>query len=122
MPLSEIPLPSADASGDDPPEIHAPPPGPMSRAARAASSSSSARPSATGVTRARPRAARRCSPIVLASGKGSNLYDVDGNRYVDLIAGFGALLLGHSPSTVLRSLDGRPTASCSASAMSTPPT
>ena len=34
-------------------------------------------------------------PIVYASGRGANVMDVDGNRYVDLAAGFGALLLGH---------------------------
>ena len=39
-------------------------------------------------------------PIVFASGKGSNLFDVDGNRYVDLAAGFGALLLGHGATPV----------------------
>ncbi|MFO0755897.1 MAG: aspartate aminotransferase family protein [Byssovorax sp.] len=107
MPLSEIPLPSADASGDDPPEIHAPPPGPMSRAALgrldalecpAFGHRRDARATASGASMA---------PIILASGKGSNLFDVDGNRYVDLIAGFGALLLGHSPSSVLRALDGQ---------------
>lgn len=38
------------------------------------------------------------SAIVLARGEGANLYDVDGNRYVDLAAGFGAVLLGHGPS------------------------
>jgi 4-aminobutyrate aminotransferase/(S)-3-amino-2-methylpropionate transaminase len=46
-------------------------------------------------------------PIVLASGKGSNLFDVDGNRYVDLAAGFGALLLGHGATPVLRALEGQ---------------
>lgn len=35
------------------------------------------------------------APIVYASAYGSNVVDVDGNRYVDLAAGFGALLLGH---------------------------
>jgi 4-aminobutyrate aminotransferase / (S)-3-amino-2-methylpropionate transaminase / 5-aminovalerate transaminase len=45
------------------------------------------------------------SPIVYASGEGSNLVDVDGNRYVDLAAGFGALLLGHAPAKVARALD-----------------
>jgi 4-aminobutyrate aminotransferase / (S)-3-amino-2-methylpropionate transaminase / 5-aminovalerate transaminase len=30
--------------------------------------------------------------------------DVDGNRYVDLTAGFGALLLGHRPPSVLRAV------------------
>jgi 4-aminobutyrate aminotransferase/(S)-3-amino-2-methylpropionate transaminase len=43
--------------------------------------------------------------IVLASGKGSNVTDVDGNRYVDLAAGFGSLLLGHSHEAVLRAVD-----------------
>jgi 4-aminobutyrate aminotransferase/(S)-3-amino-2-methylpropionate transaminase len=33
--------------------------------------------------------------IVLARGEGSYLWDVDGKRYVDLAAGFGAVLLGH---------------------------
>jgi len=40
--------------------------------------------------------------IVLATAKGSVLLDVDGNRYVDLAAGFGALLLGHGHPSVLR--------------------
>jgi len=33
--------------------------------------------------------------LVYEHACGSNVYDVDGNRYVDLAAGFGALLLGH---------------------------
>ncbi|HYJ10245.1 MAG TPA: aspartate aminotransferase family protein [Polyangiaceae bacterium] len=44
------------------------------------------------------------SGIVYATGKGSNVNDVDGNRYVDLAAGFGALLLGHGHPTVQRVL------------------
>ena len=39
--------------------------------------------------------------IVYAEGSGANVVDVDGNRYVDLVAGFGALLLGHAPGRVL---------------------
>jgi 4-aminobutyrate aminotransferase/(S)-3-amino-2-methylpropionate transaminase len=35
------------------------------------------------------------APIVYAEAHGANVVDVDGNRYVDLAAGFGALLLGH---------------------------
>lgn len=38
------------------------------------------------------------SPIVYARGRGANVIDVDGNRYVDLTAGFGALILGHAPN------------------------
>jgi 4-aminobutyrate aminotransferase/(S)-3-amino-2-methylpropionate transaminase len=42
--------------------------------------------------------------IVYATGQGSNLIDVDGNRYVDLAAGFGSLLLGHRHPSVVRAL------------------
>jgi 4-aminobutyrate aminotransferase/(S)-3-amino-2-methylpropionate transaminase len=44
------------------------------------------------------------APIVYASGSGSNVIDVDGNRYVDLAAGFGALLLGHGSPRVARAV------------------
>jgi 4-aminobutyrate aminotransferase-like enzyme len=39
-------------------------------------------------------------PIVYARGEGANVFDVDGNRFVDLVAGFGALIFGHSPNAV----------------------
>jgi 4-aminobutyrate aminotransferase / (S)-3-amino-2-methylpropionate transaminase / 5-aminovalerate transaminase len=42
--------------------------------------------------------------IVYATGRGSNVTDVDGNRYVDLAGGFGALLLGHLHPSVTRVL------------------
>jgi 4-aminobutyrate aminotransferase/(S)-3-amino-2-methylpropionate transaminase len=41
---------------------------------------------------------------VYARGEGANVVDVDGNRYVDLAAGFGALLLGHLPPTVVHAM------------------
>lgn len=109
MALSEIPLPSADASGDDAPEIRVDPPGPMSRAAVARLEQvecpafghrRDAREAVSGA---------EMQPIVLASGRGSNLYDIDGNRYVDLVAGFGSLLLGHAYSSVLRAIEGQST-------------
>jgi 4-aminobutyrate aminotransferase/(S)-3-amino-2-methylpropionate transaminase len=107
MPLSEFPLPALDAAGDEPPEIHFPPPGPMSRsaAARLAQVESPAF-GARRDARAEQSGAEML-PIVLASGKGANVYDVDGNRYVDLVAGFGALLLGHGPTPVLRAVEGQ---------------
>jgi len=37
----------------------------------------------------------RSEPIMLAHGEGSVMVDVDGRRYIDLIAGFGAVSLGH---------------------------
>jgi len=48
---------------------------------------------------------RDMAPIVFASGEGANVTDADGNRYVDLAAGFGALLLGHSHPTIRRAVD-----------------
>ncbi len=107
MALSEIPLPTADASGDDPPEIRIDPPGPMSRAAvsrleQVECPAFGHRRDARAVT-----SGAEMLPIVLSSGRGSNLYDVDGNRYVDLVAGFGALLLGHAPSSVIRAVEGQ---------------
>jgi 4-aminobutyrate aminotransferase/(S)-3-amino-2-methylpropionate transaminase len=44
------------------------------------------------------------SGIVYASAIGANVTDVDGNRYVDLAAGFGAQLLGHRHPNVVRAL------------------
>jgi len=40
-------------------------------------------------------------PLFFRSGKGSHLYDVDGNEYIDYVLGQGPLLLGHSPRPVL---------------------
>lgn len=107
MPLSEFPLPAADAAGDEPPDIRAEPPGPMSRSAIARLEQVEC--PAFGHRREARTAASGAEmlPIVLSSGKGSNLFDVDGNRYVDLIAGFGALLLGHAATPVLRAVEGQ---------------
>ncbi len=40
-------------------------------------------------------------PLFFRSGKGSRLYDIDGNEYIDYVLGQGPLLLGHSPRPVL---------------------
>ncbi len=107
MPLSEFPLPAADTTGEDPPDVRVPPPGPMSRSALARLEQVEC--PAFGSRRASraEKSGAEMLPIVLASGKGSNLFDVDGNRYVDLCAGFGALLLGHGPAPVLRAVAGQ---------------
>jgi len=93
--------------GDELPEMHVAPPGPRSRAAAlrleqvecpAFGRRREARASAAGA---------EMLPIVLASGRGANVFDVDGNRYVDLCAGFGALLLGHGPEGVRRAVEGQ---------------
>lgn len=41
-----------------------------------------------------------CYPIVAARGAGAHMWDVDGNRYVDIAMGFGSLLFGHSPAFI----------------------
>lgn len=40
------------------------------------------------------------SPVVYERGESANVWDVDGNRYVDLVAGFGALIFGHAPRAI----------------------
>ena len=44
------------------------------------------------------------SPIVWSRGQGAVVLDVDGNRYVDLTAGFGVVSLGHSAPEVARAV------------------
>lgn len=35
-------------------------------------------------------------PLYVSEGKGSHFFDVDGNEYIDYLAGFGPVLLGHA--------------------------
>ena len=39
-------------------------------------------------------------PVVAARAKGSKIWDIDGNEYVDLVNGFGQTMFGHSPDFV----------------------
>ncbi len=41
-------------------------------------------------------------PLVMDRGEGAYLFDVDGNRYIDYLAAFGPLVLGHSHPRVTR--------------------
>lgn len=49
-------------------------------------------------------------PIVMQSGAGSKLVDIDGNTYIDYCLGYGSLILGHGHPSVInaikRQLDG----------------
>ena len=45
------------------------------------------------------------TPIVLSSAQGSNVVDLDGNRYVDLVGSFGAALLGHGNTRISRTIE-----------------
>ncbi|MCV6629891.1 MAG: glutamate-1-semialdehyde 2,1-aminomutase [Flavobacteriaceae bacterium] len=41
------------------------------------------------------------NPVFIASAKGAYLYDVDGNKYIDFIASWGPLILGHAYEPVI---------------------
>lgn len=70
----------------DLPDVRVPLPGPRSRRALAALAHQAPMgPPSSGD-----------GTIVLSSGRGATVTDLDGNRFVDLAAGFGALLLGHA--------------------------
>ncbi|GCE23094.1 non-ribosomal peptide synthetase [Dictyobacter kobayashii] len=43
-------------------------------------------------------------PITCERAQGSHIWDIDGNEYVDITMGFGALLFGHSPSFILEAM------------------
>ncbi len=41
-------------------------------------------------------------PVIIDRAKGSKVYDIDGNEYIDYIASYGPLILGHArPSVVM---------------------
>lgn len=44
------------------------------------------------------------APIVLARAAGCELFDVDGNRYLDFAAGFGSVLIGHGHPALKRAI------------------
>jgi 4-aminobutyrate aminotransferase/(S)-3-amino-2-methylpropionate transaminase len=104
MSFSEIPPPLELTPGQDEPKILSRPPGPSSRSwlvrhAHRAAPMGPKPQHEPGDLRAPP------AGIVYASAKGSNVIDVDSNRYLDFAAGFGAMLLGHSHPSVLRVLE-----------------
>lgn len=93
-------------SGQQPPLLRVKPPGPESRTwlTRFVRHSAPMGP-APQRSEQKVKADVPANTIVLQRGEGSNVYDVDGNRYVDLAGGFGSLLLGHNPEAVQRALE-----------------
>jgi glutamate-1-semialdehyde 2,1-aminomutase len=45
-------------------------------------------------------------PIFMERGRGSRIFDVDGNEYIDWMMGFGALPLGHAHPEVVEAITG----------------
>lgn len=48
-----------------------------------------------------PRATQLPIPVVVERGEAAHVFDLDGNRFIDYALGYGPLILGHSPETVL---------------------
>lgn len=42
-----------------------------------------------------------CDPLFIQKGKGSKIYTVDGEEFVDLVLSWGPLMLGHAPKEVV---------------------
>ena len=45
------------------------------------------------------------SPVFIARGEGSHIFDVDGNEYIDYIGSWGPLLIGHRHPEILGALN-----------------
>lgn len=57
-----------------------------------------------GVGSAFHKAPNEPYPIGMAYGKGSKLYDVDGNAYIDYIQGLGPMILGYCPDALNKAI------------------
>lgn len=44
------------------------------------------------------------TPLFIKNAKGAYLYDVDGNRYIDYIASWGPMILGHAYAPVVKAI------------------
>lgn len=44
------------------------------------------------------------NPPIIAKGKGSKIYDIDGNEYIDYVLSYGPLLMGHVPDCVTEAI------------------
>lgn len=43
-------------------------------------------------------------PVFIDSAKGSKVYDIDGNEYIDYVCSWGPMILGHTPQPVLEAI------------------
>ena len=53
----------------------------------------------------RPQWKEMVYSIVTDRSKGSRLWDIDGNEYIDLVNGFGPIMLGHRPDFVEKAIE-----------------
>lgn len=52
----------------------------------------------------RPALKELCYPVVIQRSKGSRLWDLDGNEYVDALNGFGSNFFGYQPDYITKAL------------------
>ena len=50
----------------------------------------------------RPQWKEMVYPLITERARGSRLWDVDGNEYIDIVNGYGCILFGHSPDFVVQ--------------------
>ena len=46
-----------------------------------------------------------CDPVFFKRGKGSKLYDVDGNKYIDCVSSWGPLIFGHADKDTVKAIN-----------------
>jgi glutamate-1-semialdehyde 2,1-aminomutase len=46
----------------------------------------------------------KLNPVFISHGKGSKIYDVDGNEYIDYVSSWGPLILGHAFPKVIEAI------------------
>jgi glutamate-1-semialdehyde 2,1-aminomutase len=44
------------------------------------------------------------APLFIAAAKGSKIYDIDGNEYIDYVSSWGAMILGHAHPAVIKAV------------------
>ena len=44
------------------------------------------------------------SPAAISYGKGSSIWDIDGNKYIDCTLGLGSISIGHASSTIVKAV------------------
>ncbi|MDF2536156.1 MAG: hemL2, partial [Bacillales bacterium] len=43
-------------------------------------------------------------PVFMEKGKGSKIYDIDGNEYIDYVLSWGPLIIGHTNEKVVKAI------------------
>ncbi len=46
-----------------------------------------------------------CNPIFISKAKGSKVYDIDGNSYIDFVSSWGPMILGHADEDVINTIN-----------------